>query len=307
MDILIVQRNFAKAVHYEKLATLLGEKRPKIIYEFDDAFGHMDKDHIAYPYYISMREEIEDYVRNSDLVTVSTEMLKSYYKKLNKNIVVIPNFIDAEIWRMVAKTKKRDDKIRLLFSGTIGHEPDLKIIEDVLVKILNEFNETVELLLWGNHNPRLEKLNNVKVLSEFKSDYSEYAEMLKNIDVDIALVPLEDTKFNQAKSHIKWLEYSACVIPGVYSNVGEYRISIKDGKNGIIVNNNHAEWYQAIKKLITDESLRNRIAQAAKDEVIAHNTVEQNAAQWLHAYRDFLRHQEKTSHMFPSLFQYITG
>ena len=214
LDILVVQRNFAKAIPYEKLVTLLGEKRPKIVYEFDDAFGHMDKGHIAYPYYQSMRKEIEDYIRNSDLVTVSTDMLKSYYKKLNNNIVVIPNCLDAEIWRTVSKTEKRDDKIRLLFSGTIGHEPDLKIIEKALVKILDEFKDTVELLLWGNHNRHLEQLSNVKVLSGFKADYSEYAEILKNIDVDIALVPLEDTKFNQAKSDIKWLEYSACVDSG---------------------------------------------------------------------------------------------
>jgi GT2 family glycosyltransferase/glycosyltransferase involved in cell wall biosynthesis/Flp pilus assembly protein TadD/predicted O-methyltransferase YrrM len=291
LDILIVQRNFAKAIPYEKLTAMLGEKRPKIVYEFDDAFGHLDKGHIAYYYYQSMKKEIEDYIRNSDLVTVSTEVLKSYYHKMNKNIAVIPNFIDGEIWHRVSKEKK-DEKIRLIFSGTIGHEPDLKIIEKALTDILNEFKDSVELLLWGNHNSGLEKLSNVKTLSKFKVDYSEYAEILKHADVDIALVPLVDNRFNQAKSCIKWLEYSACNIPGIYSRVAEYTTCIKDGVTGILAENTYDSWYQAIKRFILDKSFRKAVSQQANQEVMQNYSVGNNAQKWLSLYEGlYCRHQ----------------
>ena len=50
----------------------------------------------------------------------------------------------------------------------------------------------------------------------------EYPQYVKNLDVDFGIAPLEDNVFNACKSNIKMLEYTACGIPGVYSNVEPY-------------------------------------------------------------------------------------
>lgn len=290
VDLLIIQRNFAHQVSYKQLIKALGEHSPKIIFEFDDAFDRIPKIHPGYKYYQQMKPNFLDYITHSDLVTVSTNTLKKYYNDLNENMVVLPNTINEKIWLNENVSKnEHSGKIRILFAGTIGHEPDLQVIEDVLLKILLEFSDSVQLLLWGNELPELQKLNNVEVVTNFKPDYADYAEILKQMQVDFALVPLAINDFNKAKSNIKWLEYSACKIPGIYTNIPAYRNSVKNNKTGIVVANEFHHWYNAIKLLITNPQKRAKMAENAYNEVTAKHTLQKNLHFWKDTYLNLLQ------------------
>lgn len=51
---------------------------------------------------------------------------------------------------------------------------------------------------------------------------SEYPTFMKNIDVDIAIAPLEINEFNSCKSNLKCLEYCVSGIPAVYTKIDPY-------------------------------------------------------------------------------------
>jgi glycosyltransferase involved in cell wall biosynthesis len=72
--------------------------------------------------------------------------------------------------------------------------------------------------------------------------------MLANLDV--GLVPLIHSRFNQAKSWCKGLEYGAMGVPAVASPSREYRRYIRPGDNGLLVRKNN--WAAQIETILDD-------------------------------------------------------
>ena len=292
LDILIVQRNMAAALPIEKLKTAIGQNGPKIVYEIDDALDRLPADYPAAEYYQNMRQNIIDYLRQADLVTVASPVLKKYYESYNPSIVVLPNTLIKEIWlSQKHSSKRKSKKVRLLFAGTNSHANDFQLIEPVLERILTEQKERVELLFWADIPTKLEKLTNFKRISAFLPDYYEYAQKLKSLSVDIALVPLANHAFNQAKTPIKWLEYSACRIAGVYSQVEPYARVVESGKNGLLVTNEAESWYTALMDLIDHPQKRKQLAKKAYRQVWAKYDLEKHVHLWYKAYQQVLKGQ----------------
>ncbi len=258
----------------------LGEKRPKIIFEFDDALDKLPHSHPGFDYYNGLKTRIEAYIRNADLVTVSTEELKQYYQSWNKNIVVLPNTLRKKHWPANIKNEKRDDTVRLLFAGTNTHAADFGTILPAVKQILDEFKEKVELLLWGEQIPELAGYPNVKTAAGFQRDYGQYLKTLQCLNADIALAPLEVNDFNRAKSNIKWLEYSAAGIAGIYADLPAYNRDVVHGENGFLAGADAAGWYTAMKELITDREKREHLAQTAQGVVWEQYDLQNNAHLW---------------------------
>jgi len=293
LDILIIQRGFVLLMTFDELMNQLGDKRPYIIYEFDDAFDRFPKDHPGKAYSNKMMPKFRDYIRNADLVTVSTEELRKYYLPLNSNIVVLPNCVNEKIWGNLPEKVKTERPVRILFSGTITHKKDLAAIETAIKRILKEYAEKVELIIWANRNKELEKIKNVKVINSFYNNYEQYAQTLKKMDVDFAVIPLADNEFNRAKSNIKWLEYSACKIPGIYSDIPAYRKSIEDGQTGFVVSNNENAWYEKIKFFIDHPQEREKIARQSFQKVWNEFTLRKNIRLWQKAYYELFNKDGK--------------
>jgi len=97
-------------------------------------------------------------------------------------------------------------------------------------------------------------------------------------------VALEDIPFTRAKSHIKWLEYSACGIPAIFSKVVAYSNFVKDKKTGLLVENTNKAWFRAIKWMIDNPQKRFKIAENAQREVAEKYTLDKNISDWRDAY-----------------------
>jgi len=291
-DIIIVQRQFPALIPYKELVKHIDRSRQKIVYEFDDAFAKLPPSYVNYQYGIKISPLIEYYIMKADLVTVSTETLKSYYNHLNNNVVVIPNCLDLQLWKEASQNNISSSPVRILFSGTLTHSDDLGMIESAIENVLNEFRNRVRFFFWGNIVERLRRYPQVKVFAKFTPDYAAYANILQNTPMHFSIIPLKDNAFNQAKSHIKWLEYSACKIPGIYSNIGEYRISIRNKETGLLVENTTEKWQKAMRDFIIDKTKRERIADAAYKEVFAKHTLEKNSQLWIQAFKNIIGNSE---------------
>ena len=69
---------------------------------------------------------------------------------------------------------------------------------------------------------------------------------MKSNVFDIGLAPLIDNPFSNRKYFNKFFEYSKNGILGLYSRCLPYTLVIKNGKNGILVDNNLRSWYDAL-------------------------------------------------------------
>lgn len=90
---------------------------------------------------------VQMFVQLADIVTVTNEHLKKLYSPWQKNIKVIPNCVSEEMRRDLPK--EPNDKVRILWSGSSSHLPDLHYIKGALIEIANQVGAQVEFHFQG--------------------------------------------------------------------------------------------------------------------------------------------------------------
>lgn len=288
LDIVVVQREFAVTIPFKELKRIIGNSKVKIVYEIDDNLINLYPAHPFYELYNSKRDYYIDYLKNSDLITVTTNSLREDFYKYNSKIAILPNFIDTSIWGNNNEIKKVNKKIKILFSGSKTHLNDLMIIQEAIINIYSKYKEQVEFLFWGDITEKIEKQCKVIKVSKYFNKYSDYAEHLKSLDIDIGLIPLKKNKFNTSKSNIKWLDYSAAGIASILSDVEAYNSSVINEINGILVKNDTSSWVEAIEDLIINSRKRERIAENAREVVLSQHSIQKNSAKWYLYYKSLI-------------------
>jgi glycosyltransferase involved in cell wall biosynthesis len=90
---------------------------------------------------------------------------------------------------------------------------------------------------------------------------------------DLALVPMNDTLINRARSLAKLLELMAAGLPIVAGRVGQVAEYIEDGRSGLLVApGDPAALARATLALLSDPGLRARLGQGARARVAQHYT-----------------------------------
>lgn len=288
LDIVVVQREFAVTIPFKEFKRIIGNSKVKIVYEIDDNLINLYPAHPFFELYNSKKEFYIDFLKNSDLITVTTNSLREDFYKYNSKIAVLPNYIDTGIWGNNNDIKKTNKKIKILFSGSKTHLNDLTIIEDAIINIYSRYKEQVEFLFWGDITEKIEKQCDVIKVSKYFNKYSDYAEHLNSLDIDIGLIPLKKNKFNTSKSNIKWLDYSAAGIASILSDVEAYNSSVISELNGILVKNDTKSWIKAIEDLIINSGKRKRIADNARELVFSQYSIQKNAVKWYLYYKNLL-------------------
>lgn len=226
---------------------------------------------------------IEETVAAADLVTVTTDTLADIYRKLNPKIAVLPNCVDCTIWKKLP-FQRRNHSIRLYWSGGSSHFEDMTLLSDVFPIIMKRYPQ-VTLVIMGH----LFK-GTVKNLPEDRIEFhqwvptSAYPYKSASLDIDISLVPLQDTVFNRSKSAIKFIEQSALSTPSVVSLVSPYQELIA-GDNGVFVDNTTDAWVEGISTLIEDPLLRSKIGGEARRYVETHYDINTQYHRWITAYQ----------------------
>jgi hypothetical protein len=114
-----------------------------------------------------------------------------------------------------------------------------------------------------------------------------------NMHWDIGLCPLLDSTFNRCKSDIKYLDYSAAGIPGIYSRVPVYESTIQHLTTGYLADNTVESWVEALQRLVNDVDLRCQIAVHARDYVISQRTVKASAGNLISAINTILARKKQ--------------
>jgi len=87
---------------------------------------------------------------------------------------------------------------------------------------------------------------------------------------ELAIYPFDDTLINRTKCAVKLLDLLAAGVPVVADAVGQNREYIQHERTGLLVTPGKIEEFaEAIVRLLRDESLRKRLGQSAREEMIA--------------------------------------
>ena len=290
--ILVFQRNFAaKADCFEAIKKLAQKNNIPLVYDIDDLLFDLPEDHPerkSHHYTKSLLPILES-LALADLVTVTTDLLRQAVLPFNPNVIVSPNFFDDSLWRLQPpEIKDGDDPVVIGYMGTDSHRPDLHLIEDVLIRLINEHKDNLRVHFWGIHPPSsLEQFEQVKWFPPVPANYPNFVKYFQTQKADIFLSPLVDNAFNRAKSPIKFFEYTSLGAPGVYAKLPPYEEVVESGKDGFLAGNID-EWYASIEELINHSSLRMDLARNAQTKIKERYLLSQNAHLWIDIYGELL-------------------
>ena len=186
-----------------------------------------------------------------DLITVATPRLKEILLPFNPNIEVIPNYLDNSLWKLKNDNLLEAGKQKIVvgYMGGHTHKADLLMVLPALLQLVEKYPERIQFQFWGINPPNeLMKISTVNWCPTKSSLYTDFVEYFQEQKMDIAIAPLTDNSFNRCKSPIKFFEYSAIGVPGVYSHITPYENIIENEKDGLLAGSTE-EWVNALSKL----------------------------------------------------------
>ena len=246
----------------------------KYIVDYDDAIFH-NYDQSANPIIKNfLGNKIANVMRFSGTVVAGNQYLADYAARSGaKNIEIIPTVIDLE--RYPIRQNTYADQCIVGWIGTkTTFEKHLLPCKD-WIKALQNQEPNIRFHIVGITED-MDLGKNVKYIRW--TEETEVAEILK---MDIGLMPLQDSKWEKGKCAYKLIQYAACGIPGVASDVGMNREVTVPGETGILASADE-EWIQAIKTLKSNTELRHQMGRNARKKVEERYCIQQTSKRIIH-------------------------
>ncbi len=290
-DLVVIQRDFPRdQVIYEEILQKARRSGKRVVFDLDDLLLELPENHPdrRIDYYTTAFTTMVKAVIEADAVTVSSPALVEYIRPYNPNVRLLPNYLNDRLWRLDSPDlKPGKGPVIIGYLGGNSHIPDLIAIAPALRSILSRFGDQVGLRVWGCQiPPELENIPNVETCPFFPA-YADFAVHSREIRCDLVIAPLCDNLFNRCKSPIKFFEYSAIGVPGIYSKITPYEMVITHEENGLLAITLE-EWEADLTRLIADPDLRYRLACGAQNSLREKWLLSQHAHLWNETYRDIL-------------------
>lgn len=292
-QVVILQRDFPRfGADYEAVVDRAQALGKPVVHELDDLLLDVPLDHWGEDAYTDYLFDLLGGLVAADGLIVATPALADALRPLNPHIDLWPNCLDDRLWQLrppaPAAAPSAARPVVLGYMGGATHQPDLAEIAGVLLNVLARFGPAVRMQFWGGAPPAaLAGHPQVAWTALDLPSYAAFAAFFQAQAFDLALAPLRDRPFNRCKSHIKFLEYSALGVPGVYSRLAPYAGSVTHGQNGLLAAT-PAEWEAALIELIESPARRDQLARAAQATVASGWRLSARAAEWQALYARYL-------------------
>ncbi|WP_231502182.1 glycosyltransferase [Herbaspirillum sp. RV1423] len=281
-DLIVLHRFTPGLMPISSLQAIFDLGKP-VIYESDDLLNEIPHDHPEAASGASWKEGIEYTVRRAKGVVVSTQFLAEKYRQLNPNVHVLPNYIDYDIfYRPVPQ--RRDDKITIGLLGSSIQPSNFALVDQALRTLVERYGKRLHIYFVGWVCPKGWEHHPQTTFLSFVHEYVNYAEQLRNWNWDIALIPLASDEYNQCKSYIKWLDYSAAGIASIFSDVSVYNEVVTHDSTGLLMPNSDQAWLQAITLLIESPEKRHALASAGQQAIKAGYDLREKSALYNDVY-----------------------
>lgn len=180
------------------------------------------------------------------------------------------NGVGMELGRLSDAALRRErtpGRLRIgYFSGTNTHDHDWRFVEPAVADVLRTHTDA-ELWLVGLVEAGAALLPfSDRVRKWPLMGWRELPAVLRDIDVNLA--PMEPgSRFNEAKSAIKWLEAALTATPTVASPTEPFCEVIVPGRNGFTAQSAR-DWSGAVGGLLDDAVLRARVGRRARRDAV---------------------------------------
>lgn len=278
-DIIIFLRN-VEPIAYQYLLWA-HELNKKTIYVIDDNFAEFPSPSDLEAYYTNPEriEIFKSFMTHAQMIHVGSSYFAEYIRlHYNSKVACFPASVDFALLDSVIKPLRDDGKVIIGYEGT-NKEEDFAVVVPVIKQIIQDYGDQVRVQFHGFVPGELAYHPGIDFVT-MNMDYRAYLQHLNQCAWDIGLAPLRDTVFNRCKTNNKYREYSACEIPGIYSDSPAYKDWVVHGETGVIVPHTIEGWYGGLKELIEDTNLREKIKNQANHFAREQFSIQQCAENW---------------------------
>jgi glycosyltransferase involved in cell wall biosynthesis len=272
------------AVFVYREAALLGPaflekaiaRRKPIIYQLDDPlFVPYRSPSNGYLSYLKFFGKIKEIIKVSKVVMVNSSHIRQYAEQYNNNIYQVPSIVDTS--KFVYKPHESNGKrVCVGWSGSPTTLHNLKMVEVPLQRISDLGMSDIHFI--GGEKFDLQGVN----YTAQKWNGATEVEDLRRIQ--IGLVPLPDHPWNPYKFIMKTAQYMALGIVPVGTPMASNPEVIRHGENGFLAGSPE-EWFEYIRTLIQDESIRMSMSAQAAEDAEAKFSLNANRVKIIEAFK----------------------
>jgi len=237
-----------------------------VIYHLDDdlldipeSLGPDIQERHGNPQTVACRREL---LQNSDFIYASTahlsELLQARLPAQRIVHGIYAPYLGGELPPLPA-SQRRCPVIG--YMGSRGHQGDLDLAVQALSRLLEERSDLIFEVFGTIRLPStLLRFGRRVRHIEVKKTYMDFLLTLAGLGWDVGLAPLADTPFNRCKAPTKYIEYSACNIPVVASNMSVYSQVMPEGGGELATD----DWYERISRFLDHADYRQQAIMAAR-------------------------------------------
>jgi glycosyltransferase involved in cell wall biosynthesis len=237
---------------------LVKAPRKPIVFDFDDAIFHQYDQHPRVLVRTLLGKKLAPVIEAADTVFCGNAYLQDYAAKYNHNTQIVPTVLDTTVY-LPAECPKTNEQPSIGWIGTPATwesymEPMMPLLSDVA----------------AHHNARVTSVGAGRAATAHPSldllPWSEAAEVSQLQNMDIGVMPLDDTPWSHGKCGYKLIQFMACGLPVIASPVGVNASIVEHGVNGFLAESPN-EWREALNTLLGDADLRRRMGGAGRKRV----------------------------------------
>ena len=237
---------------------LLYQRHIPFVVDFDDAIFHRYDLNGNWVVRRLLGKKIDIIMQHASCVIAGNSYLAKRANNAGaKSVAVIPTVIDLNRYTVKQKTDSA-----LLTIGWIGSPATFAFFASI-APILIDLQKRLQIRV------AVVGIAESSLQAQFPFTYYPWSEdteveLLKSFDIGI--MPLPDTPWTRGKCGYKLIQYMACGIPVIASNVGANMDIVHSGENGFLVSKPE-EWIDAIKRMVNDVRLREAMGRNGRRRV----------------------------------------
>jgi glycosyltransferase involved in cell wall biosynthesis len=221
----------------------------KLVVDYDDAMFHRYDQHRSAVVRHVLGHKIDAVMRDADLVLAGNGYLAERARAAGaKRIERVPTVVDLARYRL-----RSGQEHQVPVVGWIGSPATIRLLSpmfEVLAKLAR--SQKVRFTAIGARSDQVEG-------SPFEAiPWSEASEVDLLGQLDIGIMPLQDTPWERGKCGYKLIQYMACGLPVVASPIGVNAEMIQDGRQGFLARDAN-DWVGALTRLLSDPQLRDEM------------------------------------------------
>jgi glycosyltransferase involved in cell wall biosynthesis len=203
-------------------------------------------------------------------VIAGNQFIANHYRDYARCVWVIPTSIETEVWK--PSNRRCGENFTVGWIGSSSNLNFISVAEEPLARFLAHHSDS-ELLIVCNRKPSFSRIPRDRWRFVRWSPATD-VELVRQMDV--GLMPLEDTEWARGKCAFKMISYMSVGIPVIVSPVGVNAEILRLGEVGFAATTS-SDWFDALCTLYVERDLAAKMGRQGRRIVENHFSVAKNA------------------------------